>query len=212
MADKWRMTVTRVCETCSTRFEVQHQSAVRPGGGRYCSRICNPHYREAAQRQVALPIGPKRARIDVACDGCGRSFATKVKNVARGGGRFCSRRCNPAYRARQIPGEKYRRHNLSKAYGLSLEDFSRMAMAQRGRCAICRSLPDGPHGVLVVDHDHMTDKVRELLCNNCNSAIGFLRDDPIRAASLAAYLLRHDPNDEDLAQAVTLVQTRGGLR
>jgi hypothetical protein len=209
MVGKWRSLVARVCETCGAEFRVQHQSAVRPRGGRYCSRACNPRFREVAQRQVALPIGPKRARIDVTCAGCGLPFTTRVKNVARGGGRFCSRQCNPAYRPRLLPGEKYRRHNLSRTYGMSLEDFSRMATAQRGRCAICESLPDGPHGVLVVDHDHMTDNVRELLCNNCNSAIGFLRDDPVRAARLSAYLLKHDPNDDDVAHAVALLQARG---
>ena len=87
-----------------------------------------------------------------------------------------------------------------------------MDQAQRGRCAICASLPDGPHGVLVVDHDHMTDNVRQLLCNNCNTAVGLLRDDPIRAAELTAYLLRHTPTDDTVADAVAILETRGGVR
>ena len=212
MADKWHSLVTRVCEVCGTSFQVQYQSAIRPGGGRYCSRACNPRFRELAESMVALAIGPKRAKVEVACSGCRNVFRTKVKNIARGGGRYCSRACNPAYRPRYTPSEKSRRYNLSRNYGLSVLEFERMDQAQRGRCAICASLPDGPHGVLVVDHDHMTDNVRQLLCNNCNTAVGLLRDDPIRAAELTAYLLRHTPTDDTVADAVAILETRGGVR
>jgi hypothetical protein len=214
MVDKWHSVVNRVCETCSAQFQVQYQSATRPGGGRYCSRACNPRFRELADSRVALSIGPTRASIDVACAGCGRVFTTKVKNIARGGGRFCSRACNPAYQPRFSPVQKHRRYNLSRNYGLTVEDFERMLLAQHGRCAICESLPDGPHGVLVVDHDHMTDTVRQLLCNNCNTAVGLLRDDPVRAEKLAAYLHRHNPADDNEADAIRLwaIETQEGVR
>ena len=49
-------------------------------------------------------------------------------------------------------------------------------------CAVCRN-PEttlGNNGRiknLAVDHDHITGRVRGLLCNNCNRALGLLRDD-----------------------------------
>lgn len=207
MADKWHSPVGRVCETCGSAFTVQYQTARRSGGGRYCTQKCNPRIDGLNRSRVALAIGPKRAVVDSECVTCGRSFKTRVKNVARGGGRFCSRACNPAYARLFKPAEKFRRHNLKRNYGLTTGEFEQMRHAQQGRCAICRSLPDEPHGVLVVDHCHMTDRVRQLLCNNCNMAIGLLRDDPVVAAQMAAYLFRHDPDEADAELALSILRS-----
>ena len=206
MADKWHTPVSRVCETCGSAFSVQYHTTRRSGGGRYCSQKCNPRIDELNKSRVALAIGPKRAEVDSECITCGGGFKTRVKNIARGGGRFCSRSCNPAYSRRFQPAEKWRRHNLKRNYGLTIGEFEDMRKAQQGRCAICRSLPDEPHGVLVVDHCHMSDCVRQLLCNNCNMAVGLLRDDPVTATRLAAYLLRYNPDETDAKLALAIIR------
>jgi hypothetical protein len=65
-------------------------------------------------------------------------------------------------------------NNLSK-YGLSKHDYKEMLVRQGGKCAICGCVPNGKR--LSVDHDHKTGKVRKLLCNSCNLALGLLKDD-----------------------------------
>lgn len=70
--------------------------------------------------------------------------------------------------------EKIRERMLKSNYGLSLDDYDAMVVAQEGKCAICGA--DGGKG-LFVDHDHVSGKPRALLCSKCNSAIGFLNDD-----------------------------------
>lgn len=93
--------------------------------------------------------------------------------------------------------DKDKRYALKKRYGLSLEDYNRMAEAQRWLCAICeldpRTMAAWPphHRVLHVDHDHSTGIVRQLLCNHCNRAVGFLRDDPLLAENVASYIRAH---------------------
>lgn len=50
-------------------------------------------------------------------------------------------------------------------------------------CVIC-----GAEGSLVVDHDHVTGKVRGMLCNHCNRGLGHFRDDPTLLEFAAQYL------------------------
>jgi len=60
-------------------------------------------------------------------------------------------------------------------YGITLAEFETMNEAQNGLCAICDKQPN--REFLDVDHCHETGKVRGLLCNKCNQALGLLGDD-----------------------------------
>ena len=61
-----------------------------------------------------------------------------------------------------------------------------MSAQQGGLCAICRAAP-AEH----VDHDHVTGRVRELLCFNCNGGLGQFRDDARVLREAARYVERH---------------------
>lgn len=74
-------------------------------------------------------------------------------------------------------------------YNLSPEQFLEMQALQEGKCAICEIVP--PDG-LVIDHNHSTNKVRELLCNRCNPAIGMIGEDPNIARKIINYLAKHN--------------------
>ena len=50
-------------------------------------------------------------------------------------------------------------------------------------CVIC-----GMEAKLVVDHDHVTGKIRGMLCNHCNRGLGHFRDDPALLEFAAQYL------------------------
>ena len=76
---------------------------------------------------------------------------------------------------------------LRAKYGITAEDYARMAHEQELKCAICRSelrLDRNTH----VDHDHETQEIRGLLCHHCNVAIGQFREDPERLMRAVAYL------------------------
>jgi hypothetical protein len=57
---------------------------------------------------------------------------------------------------------------------------------QSGRCACCGNLEKN----LLVDHCHDTDRIRGLLCNNCNSMLGYALDDLRRLEFGIEYLNR----------------------
>lgn len=67
--------------------------------------------------------------------------------------------------------EKHREYQLKSRYNLTPEQFNAMLLKQDNRCAVCKVKPDY---ILSIDHDHKTDKVRGLLCQRCNMAIGFI--------------------------------------
>ncbi len=78
--------------------------------------------------------------------------------------------------------ENRHRWNLANTYGLTPQDYLDMLAAQGDRCAICGLEEPSAHGRtgtkfrLSVDHCHTTGRVRGLLCQKCNRAIGLLGD------------------------------------
>jgi hypothetical protein len=87
------------------------------------------------------------------------------------------------YAANQDHVKNYR---LLKLYGLTLADYNCLKAKQNNACAICNQVPT----LLYVDHDHKTGKVRGLLCNLCNVAIGQLGESEARLLSAVDYLRR----------------------
>lgn len=81
---------------------------------------------------------------------------------------------------------------LQRVYGITLDEYRRMADAQGSRCAICSiHASDAPKGKLFVDHAHRTGKVRQLLCGRCNMAIGLIKESADTLRRAAEYLERH---------------------
>lgn len=187
--------VAKPCETCKTVFMVQRQSIMR-GEGRYCSRACSPHVASANAARVKNPIGRTNEVVTRTCPTCKGEFSTKVKNINRGGGVYCSKECNPkSSRNRRLPAEHHekrrREYGLLKSYGLTMEEYDTMVEKQGGVCAICSSPPKGQGSrsrYLYVDHCHTTGVVRGLLCRNCNNAIGLLSDDTEILSAAIRYL------------------------
>ncbi len=103
---------------------------------------------------------------------------------------------------RQRPERKTREREtyLLRKYGITLEDYDRRLEEQGGVCAICKEARPEER-TLHVDHDHVTGKIRGLLCFRCNNAIGDLRDDIDLVFRMLDYLDRDD-------EAVVMVRAR----
>lgn len=77
--------------------------------------------------------------------------------------------------------------HLRRAYGIDMDDYDRMLEAQGGVCAICA----GQCRIktrLAVDHCHTTNRIRGLLCDDCNNGVGRFKDNPELLRAAAAYL------------------------
>lgn len=107
------------------------------------------------------------------CKSCSRK--TKSRRLSRN-----SR--SPAQR------QKARDEHLQRVYGIGLTAFEAMLDAQGGRCANPGCRTDDPGKQWHVDHDHITGKVRGVLCPSCNSSLGLLGENRDRIAGLITYL------------------------
>lgn len=95
-------------------------------------------------------------------------------------------RANSRSRAwRKKNPEKTKSAELRFRYGITLDDYNAMAVAQRGACAICAKVSSRR---LHVDHDHLTGSVRGLLCRPCNHMLGLSRDNADVLAAAIRYL------------------------
>lgn len=92
----------------------------------------------------------------------------------------------------------YKDKDLQRRFGISLYDYSQMLINQNGKCAICNGADGGNRNgepkALAVDHCHATGKVRGLLCEACNQAIGKFKEDEQIMLSAIAYLRKHADN------------------
>lgn len=72
--------------------------------------------------------------------------------------------------------EDNRKCGLRSRYNLTLEQYQEILDNQGGRCFICGRHQSEFTKKLHVDHDHITGKIRGLLCTSCNTALGLLKD------------------------------------
>jgi len=143
-------------------------------------RRCREHKEQGRQRNRARDAHTSAHGL---CRNCGR------RQVKLG-----TRRCEHC--TRRVSWQ--RRHRL---YGKSREQIEQLVSDQGHCCAACGlrfvgsltndSGKPGGRFAPVIDHDHNSGRVRGILHNSCNTALGLLGEEPSRIRSLGEYLERH---------------------
>ena len=74
--------------------------------------------------------------------------------------------------------DEIRWKSIKEKYGLTKKEYDKMLIEQNYCCKICGSKESKHKNTdnLLVDHCHKTLKVRGLLCNSCNTVLGFIND------------------------------------
>jgi len=78
------------------------------------------------------------------------------------------------------------RNRRKSLYGLSETMYRKMIEVQGNECLICHDPAS------VIDHDHVTNEIRGLLCASCNRGLGGFKDNPESLMRAAAYLVADD--------------------
>lgn len=120
------------------------------------------------------PNGPRKGH-------CKECLKKKSKKWGRDNPKRASEICR-SYRKRHPD----RRENLRllHEYGITLEEKRELFRRQGGKCAACNEVKK-----LDVDHCHTTGRVRGLLCRQCNTALGLLKESAKTISALLTYLL-----------------------
>ena len=98
--------------------------------------------------------------------------------------------CKEWYQNNKETLKVFRRFNK---YGISSAEYDNMLEEQDNKCKICLTsfaditLKNGRTSAHI-DHCHTTNKIRGLLCNYCNSGLGFFKDNTETLANAIVYL------------------------
>lgn len=82
---------------------------------------------------------------------------------------------------------------LASTYNMTVEEYDEVFERQGGACAICGNKPHKMR--LAVDHDHLSGKVRGLLCSRCNHKLLGSANDSTRLLYKAIEYLESPPAD-----------------
>lgn len=150
-------------------------------GSKQCKTCRNKRMRD---RRPATGVGT--GGVNAAKTHCPQGHEYTPENTVRSkDGRRTCRTCARANSSIQV----------IKKYGITVEQFDALMLAQNGCCAICH---DTFTGAPDIDHDHSCcpgaracgQCVRGLLCRDCNNGLGKFHDDVERLLAAAEYLER----------------------
>lgn len=88
------------------------------------------------------------------------------------------------------PINRVQERRLALKYGITTEKYRQMLESQNGCCAICKRNQEEEPFMMSVDHSHVNNSVRGLLCKKCNTMLGLV-DDNIETLTTAIEYLRH---------------------
>lgn len=147
-------------------------------------------------------MGRSKTGIMKACVICGKGFYVRPSEAWKYS--CCSLKCGLIRRSRlktrfidglsDTPERRQmyaRRCKLKQKYNMTIEEWETLFNVQ-GRCCAnpkCRSTePKDIRGYWHTDHDHLTERVRGILCRKCNLALGYVNDSTEILKGLIEYI------------------------
>lgn len=122
------------------------------------------------------------------------AWTNKSKNHISNICRKCKNRLQQEKRNQNPIKERLRK---VREFKITEEQYKEMFISQNNNCAICNNpeiaLTNKGDRIknLAIDHCHTTNKVRGLLCGNCNHTLGKVKDNIEILKSMINYLEKH---------------------
>lgn len=129
------------------------------------------------------------------CNKCKNTYEISMFNKSsikksglRGDCKQCQQNSRKEYSRNNYDSEKEYFYRMALQYGISKEDYYNMYNEQKGNCKICGIHQSKFSRRLHIDHCHKCGEVRGLLCVNCNTLLGYLKDNVDYIDAIKAYL------------------------
>ena len=175
----------RRCKNCDKKL-IRNQKLC-------CDRECLGAYRLKTHKRVCktcgktpleVEFGALKTTIDglrTICKSCDSSRANEMlKNHSDE---------KKLARLERSRSDNYKNTVLKKKFGITMDFYKELLSRQSNCCAIC-SLLFGVETLPNIDHNHLTGRVRGLLCRACNLGLGHFRDSPTKIENIVKYLER----------------------
>ena len=172
------------CASCGEIKDVEDFSKPRR---EYCKPCNNRRIKAWRDKKAAAVVRPPKVeRTEKPCRRCQEIFPLahfyKTGNWRSSYCRACSVLIAKARREKSPEGRRVEvLRYKTKRMGTTPEWFNETLTKQNGVCAICKTaethpVKRGSKAVrsLAIDHDHITGKVRGLLCFRCNTSVHLL--------------------------------------
>ncbi len=166
------------CEKCGK----EHDGSF--GSGRFCSSFCAHSFSTSKSRKnINDKISDSLHKYYIKdtntyiCEYCG--FSTKRKSDLGHHIKFCKK--NPINITKQIEYNKTHNYILDNVELDKIVEFINNYLENNKNCEICgKTIEESVHANnkfipkrLCIDHDHVTNKFRGVLCPRCNSFLGW---------------------------------------
>lgn len=131
----------------------------------------NPLIQEISCRecQITKPVSEYRKTSKIKDDKVVYTYRRECKE--------CSRKIAEEQNKKNSMSGKTREDGLRRRFNIGVEEYDELFRSQDFKCAICKREKKESEANFHVDHDHVTNKVRGILCGQCNRAIGAFKDD-----------------------------------
>lgn len=125
------------------------------------------------------------------------SAFTKAKNGNKGYTSRCSKCIYDSYYKNKNDKDKYikKLYQIKYYYNLSKEEYEKLVNNCNNSCLICRKSSTELKTGLCVDHSHKTNKIRGLLCQDCNRGLGMFKENIQFLKNAINYLENTEVND-----------------
>jgi Recombination endonuclease VII len=150
-----------------------------------CSK-CHTNKPDSEYSKAGLhPNGKQKYRSD--CKSCKNTYAKNVLATSEQNIRKAQRLA--LWKAKNVERDAmHRRRSRWKSAGINPDLAEAYYLAHDGRCEMCQ---ENSQVVLCMDHDHITGKIRGMLCHPCNLLLGHARDSQRILVAGIDYLNRH---------------------